>query len=118
MLLLKKEFWDFSFEIFRMYGMDILRRLHVKGNMKEQKLITIQVIEICEVEWHKTISFLRLTYMLYKAGCRFLPHASKCSHKLQTPTKQVESNVRSLIDLCANTMPHQFKGIKNGRYDV
>ncbi len=38
--------------------------------------------------------------------------------KLQTPTKQVESNVQSLIDLNVDTMPHQLKGIENGKHDV
>jgi hypothetical protein len=60
--------------------------------------------------------------MLYEAnskqGCRFLPHGNKGLHKLQTPTKQVESNVQSLIDLSVNTMPHQLKGIENAKHDV
>ncbi len=53
-----------------------------------------------------------------KRGCIFLPHGNKGSHKLQTPTKQVESNVQLLINLSANTMPHQLKGIRNCKYDV
>jgi len=31
---------------------------------------------------------------------------------------QAESNVQSLIDLSADTMLHQMKGIGNGRQDV
>jgi hypothetical protein len=53
-----------------------------------------------------------------KWGCRFWPHGNKGTHKLHTTTHQVELNVQSLIDLCANTMPHQMKGIRNGRHDV
>jgi hypothetical protein len=30
----------------------------------------------------------------------------------------VKSNVQSLIDLSTDTMPHQMKGIGNGRSDV
>ncbi len=60
--------------------------------------------------------------MLYKIDCkqgyRFLLHGDKGLHKLQTPMKHIKSNVQSLIDLCCNTMLHQMKGIKNGRYDV
>jgi hypothetical protein len=33
-------------------------------------------------------------------------------------TQQVESNVQSLIDLYVDIMPHQMKGIGNGRQDV
>jgi hypothetical protein len=33
--LLREEFWGLSFEEHKAYGMDILRRLHVKGDMKQ-----------------------------------------------------------------------------------
>jgi hypothetical protein len=33
-MLLKEKFWDLSFEEHKVYGMDIPRRLHVKGDMK------------------------------------------------------------------------------------
>jgi len=35
MRLLIKEFWDLSFEKRKVYGMDIPRRLHVRGNMQQ-----------------------------------------------------------------------------------
>jgi hypothetical protein len=54
----------------------------------------------------------------YKQGYKFLPHGDKGLHKLQIPMKHIESTFQSLIDLCGNTMPHQMKGIKNGRHDV
>jgi len=41
MTLLREEFWGMSFEERRMYGMDILRKLHVKVDIKQQKFITI-----------------------------------------------------------------------------
>ncbi len=53
-----------------------------------------------------------------KRGCWFLPHDNKGTHKLQISTKQVESNVQSLIDLSIDTMPHQMKGIGNGRQEL
>jgi hypothetical protein len=60
--------------------------------------------------------------MLYKTNCkqdcRFLPHDNKGLHKLQISTKQVASNVQSLIDLRVDTMPLQLEGIGNGRQDV
>jgi hypothetical protein len=34
MALLKEEFWGLSFENHIAYGMDIPRRLHMKGDMK------------------------------------------------------------------------------------
>jgi hypothetical protein len=45
-------------------------------------------------------------------SCRFLPHGNKGTHKLQISTRQVESNVQSLIDLFADTMPHQMRDWK------
>jgi hypothetical protein len=33
-------------------------------------------------------------------------------------TWQIEFNVQSLIDLSMHTMPHQMKGIGNGKQDV
>ncbi len=82
----------------------------------------IQEIDIYEMTRYKIVGLSKLTYMLYKVdskrGCRFLPHGNKGSHKLQTPTKQAKSNVQLLINLNANIMPHQLKGIKNGKHDV
>jgi hypothetical protein len=120
--LFRQEFWGLSFEECKVYGMDIPRRLHVKANMKQWKFITIQEIDICEMAWYKIIGLSKSTYMLYKVNpkreCKFLPHGNKGSHKLWTPTKQAKSNVQSLINLSVNTMPHQLKGIENGRQDV
>ncbi len=118
-MTLKEEFWGLSFEECKVYGMDILRRLHVRAYMNQWEFIIIQEIDIYETTWYKIIGLSKSTYMLYKVnskrGCRFLPHGNKGSHKLQTQTKQAESNVQSFIDLNANTMPHQLKGIENGR---
>jgi hypothetical protein len=68
------------------YGIDIPKRLHVRVDMKQQKFITIQEINICEMAWYKIVGLSKSTYMLYKAiskqECRFLPHGNKGSHKL------------------------------------
>jgi hypothetical protein len=54
--------------------------------------------------------------MLYKLdnkqGCQFLPHGNKNTHKLCMSTRQVESNVQSLIDLFRDMMLHQMKGLE------
>jgi hypothetical protein len=72
--------------------------------------------------WYKIIGLLRSMYMLYKGFCkqgyRFLPNGNKDTRKLHITTQHVESNVQSLIDLCANTMSHQMKGVGNGRHGV
>jgi hypothetical protein len=56
--------------------------------------------------------------MLYKydskRGYQFLPHGNKGTRKLPMSTKQVKSNVQSLINLTTNIMLHQMKGIGNG----
>lgn len=49
-----------------MYGLDILRRFHTRRNMKWQKFIMIQKVDICETIWYKIVGLLKLTYMLYK----------------------------------------------------
>jgi hypothetical protein len=49
--MLKEEFWGFTFEDHRAYGMDILKRLHAKINMKQGKFIMTKEIEICETTW-------------------------------------------------------------------
>jgi hypothetical protein len=47
----------------------------------------------------------------------FYPVGTKV-HIIHTTMQHAESNVQSLIDLCVDTMPHQMKGIGNGRQDV
>jgi len=58
----------------------------------------IREIDICEIALYMIIGLLRSKYMLYKVdckrGCKSLPHGNKGLHILQTPTKQVESNVQ------------------------
>ncbi len=85
-MLFRKEFWCLSFEDHRTYGLDIPKRLHMKGNMKRQKFIIVQEMEIYEIAWYKIIVLPKSTYMLYKVdceqGCKFLPHGNKGLHKL------------------------------------
>jgi hypothetical protein len=49
--VVEKEFWGLTFEDPKTYGMDILGRLQVKRDMKQQKFIMIHEIEICETTW-------------------------------------------------------------------
>ncbi len=94
----------------------------MKEDMKQQKFIMIQEINIYKTTWYKIVGFFWLKYALYKIDskrrCKFLLHENKGSYKLQTPTKQAKSNVQLLIDLSVDTMLHQLKGIRNGRHDV
>jgi hypothetical protein len=69
-MLLREEFWGLSFERCKSYGMDIPRRLHVRGDMKQRKFITIQEINIYEMTWFKIIGLSKLTYMLYKVDSK------------------------------------------------
>ncbi len=50
-----------------------------------------------------------------KQSCKFLPHGNKSLHELRTPMKHVKSIVQSLMDLCVDTMPHEMKGMYNGK---
>jgi hypothetical protein len=90
-LLLIQEFWSLSFEDRKTYGLDIPKRLHMKGDRGQWKFIIIQCVNICEIVWYQIIGLLRSTYMLYKSnnkwGCQFLSHHNKGTHKLQISTK-------------------------------
>jgi hypothetical protein len=84
-LLLRQEFWSLSFEDHRTYGLDIPRRLHMRGNKGQQKFTTIQGVNIYETAWYLIIGLSRSTYMLYKSNNKqgwFLPHSNKSTHKL------------------------------------
>jgi hypothetical protein len=48
-LLLRYKFWNLSFEDQRAYGLDIPRRLHMRGVRIEHKFIIIQGLDICEI---------------------------------------------------------------------
>jgi hypothetical protein len=43
--LLRQKFWSLSFKDRITYGLDILKRLHMRGNRRWQKFITIQGLE-------------------------------------------------------------------------
>jgi hypothetical protein len=70
MTLLREEFYGMSFEEHRTYGMDIPRKFHVKVDISNKKLITIQEINICEMAWYKIIRLSKSTYMLYKVDSK------------------------------------------------
>jgi hypothetical protein len=88
--LLKQKFWSFSFEDCKAYGLDIPRRLHTRGDERQQNFITIQGLDIYEIAWYQIIGLSRSTYMLYKLdrkqGYQFLPHGNKGTHKLHILT--------------------------------
>jgi len=65
-MFLRQEFWSLSFEDQREYGLDIPRRLHIRGNIKQQKYLTMPCVDICEIFWYKIIGVSRSTYMLHK----------------------------------------------------
>ncbi len=58
------------------------------------------------------------TNMIAKEVIDLYHMGNKGTHKLQMSTKQVKSNVQSLINLTTYTMLHQMKGIGNGWQDV
>jgi hypothetical protein len=62
--MLGEDFWGPSFEECRTYGLNIPKRLDMKRNMKQQKIITIQEIDIFETVCYKIIGLLRSKYML------------------------------------------------------
>jgi hypothetical protein len=62
--MLGEDFWGPSFEECRMYGLNIPKRLDMKKNMKQQKIITIQEIDIFETACYQIIGLLRSKYML------------------------------------------------------
>ncbi len=82
----------------------------------------LQERDVCETTWYKIMGISRSIYMSYKQeskkGCRVLPHQNKGSQKYRALTIQAESNIKSLIEQCVDVMPHQMKGIGNGRQDV
>jgi len=89
-LLLKQEFWSFSFEDYKTYGWHIPRRLHTRGVRSGWKFIIIQGLDICEIARCQIIGLSRSTYMLYKSNikrwCQFLSHGNKGTHKLHMST--------------------------------
>ncbi len=50
--LLRQEFWSLLFENHKTYGLDIPRSLHMKGDGRWQKFITIQGLDICKIAWY------------------------------------------------------------------
>jgi len=60
-------------------------------DMKQQKFIMIQEINIYKTTWYKIVGFFWSTYASYKVDskrrCKFLLHENKGSYKLRTPTK-------------------------------
>jgi len=115
-LLLKQEFWSLSFDNCKTYGLNIPRRLHMKGDGRWRKFIIIHGLDIYKNVWYQIVGFSTLTYMLYKSdnkrACHFLPHGNKGIHKLHMSTQQANFNVQSLINLFADTMLHQMKGLE------
>jgi hypothetical protein len=99
--------------------LDIPRRLHQRGDCNRAKFVTLEKKDVCETAWYKIMGISRSTYMSYKQenkrGCKILPHRNKGSQKKRAPTIQAESNIQFLIEQCVDVMPHQMKGIGDGR---
>ncbi len=102
--------------------MDIPKRLHQRVGVKKGRFVTINDVEICEVTWYKIVGISWSSYLSYKqickCGTRQRSHGNVGMNKQRVVIRQVESNVWSLIDQCIDVMPHQMKGIGNGRQNV
>ncbi len=102
--------------------LDIPKRLHQRVGVKKWRFVTIHDVEICEETWYKIVGILQSSYLSYKqdrkCGTRQRSHGNDGMKKQRVITKQVESNVPLLIDQCVDVMPHQMKGIGNGKQNV
>ncbi len=54
-MLLKQEFWSLFFEDYRINGLDIPRRFHTKEDKIQQKIITIQGLDIWDIAYTRSL---------------------------------------------------------------
>jgi predicted transcriptional regulator len=76
--ILKHKFWNKSFEERSACMLNILKRLHRRGDCNHAKYVMLQEKDVCEITWYKIMWISRSTYMNYKQeskiGCKILAH--------------------------------------------
>ena len=121
-LLVRKKFWVKSFEERREYGIAVGGQLHTVDGNRKQKYITLEGAEVCGTAWYIIHGLLKSTYHnyidKYKQGVVSTTHGNKEVRRPRVGIVQVTGTMKAIINSNADQMPHQMRGVGNGRMDI
>jgi hypothetical protein len=121
-LLVRQKYYLKSFEDRREYGISVGGQLHYLDGNRKLKYITLQGEEVCGTAWYIIHGVPKSTYHSYvemfKDGIVSATHGNKGIKRPRIRTVQVTGTMKAIIDENADKMPHQMRGIGNGRVDT
>ena len=89
---------------------------------RKRKYITLEGVDVCGTAWYIIHGIPKLTYHnyveKYKQGVVSSAHGNKGIKHPRLQTILVSGTMKSIIDSNSDQMPHQMRGIGNGRVDT
>ena len=96
--------------------------MHAVDGSRKRKYITLEGAEVCGTAWYTIHGIPKSTYHnyieKYKEGVVLTTHGNKGIKRPKVRTIQVTGTMKSIIDNNSDQMPHQMRGIGNGRVDT
>ena len=89
---------------------------------RKRKYITLEGAEVCGTAWYIIHGLPKLTYHnyidKYKQGVVSTTHGNKGVRRPRVGIVQVTGTMTTIIDSNADQIPHQMRGVGNGRMDT
>ena len=104
------------------YGIAVGGQLHIVDGNKKKKYITLEGVEVCGTAWYIIHGLLKSCYHnyidKYQQGVVSTTHGNKGVRRPRVGVVQVSGTMKAIIDSNADQMPHQMRGVGNGRIDT
>ena len=120
--MVRQKFYLKSFEDRWEYGIAVGGQLHSVAGDRKRKFVTLEGAEVCACAWYKIHGIPKSTFHSYidkyiidvVSGT----HGNKGVKRPRIQTVQVTGTMKAIIDENADQMPHQMRGMGNGRVDT
>ena len=119
---MRKKFYSNSFMRRREYGIAAGGQMHTVDGDRRRKYLTLHGLEVCATAWYLIHGVPKSTFhsyvQRYNKGVLSTAHGNKGYKRPRIGTVQVMGTIAAIVDENADQMPHQMRGIGNGRVDT
>ena len=121
-LIVRRKFWVKTFEERQEYGIAVGGQLRRVDGNKKRKYITLEGVEVCGTAWYIIHGLSKSCYHnyidKYQQGVVSTTHGNRGVRRSRVGVVQVTGTMEAIINSNADQMPHQMRGVGNGRVDT
>jgi hypothetical protein len=121
-LAVRQKFYEKSFEDRKEYGISVGGHMHSIEGDRKRKYVTLLGTEVCAVAWYTIHGISKSSFYTYmddfNKGVINGTHGNQGIKRPRLATVQAMGSMTSIINDNADQMPHQMRGVGNGRVDT